>query len=317
MKMMRHMSVVHKRKTLSSGGAPVPAGSRKACQLRVRLGLGIAALALWGGLAGTSWSQPAPTISDGIWPAFLSDRAARRLGVGPGDLLELALRPTGPWQTARVVQVYRPVRYPTDVGRSRIDLRLHLPNLQALAGRGDEIDSVVVRLRTPSRASAVTARLNAAAFGVQAYTSADLAARSSSTFEVITRFHRAIGVVTILASSVFLLAIMTLKGEEMRRQVGVLRLIGISPRTVAGTLLVIATGVSLLGTGVGIGIGYGLSLAINTYYQHLFDTDLMFSTITPGLLGLAAALSVVLGIAAGALTAWRLLRLSPLEQAGR
>jgi putative ABC transport system permease protein len=282
---------------------------------RVRLGLSLAALVLWvGGLAGAS---PAHAGADGPWPAFLSDRAARRLGVGPGDLLELALRPTGPWRTARVVQVYRPVRYPTDVGRSRIDLRLHLPDLQSLAGRGDEVDSIVVRLRTPSRASAVTARLNAAAFGVRAYTSADLAARSSSTFEVITRFHRAIGVVTILASSVFLLAIMTLKGEEMRRQVGVLRLIGISPRTVAGTMLVIATGVSLLGTGVGIGIGYALSLAINTYYQHLFDTDLMFSAITPGLLGVTAALSVALGVAAGALTAWRLLRLPPLEQAGR
>jgi putative ABC transport system permease protein len=284
----------------------------------VRLGVALAALALWvGGLAGASWSQPASATSDGIWPAFLSDRAARRLGVGPGDLLEIALRATGPWRTVRVVQVYRPVRYPTDVGRSRIDIRLHLPDLQTLAGHGDEVDSIVVRLRTPAHASAVTARMNAAAFGVRAYTSADLAARNSSTFEVITRFHRAIGVVTILASSVFLLAIMTLKSEEMRRQVGVLRLIGISPRTVVGTMLVIATGVSLLGTGVGTGIGYVLSLAINTYYQHLFDTDLMFSTITPGLLGFAAALSVALGIAAGAFTAWRLLRPAPLEQAGR
>jgi len=285
---------------------------------RVRLGAGIAALALWvGGLAGASWAQAATPIADGIWPVFLSDRAARLLGAGPGDHLEVAARPTGPWRTARVVQVYRPVRYPTDVGRSPIDIRLHLPNLQTLAGRDDEVDSIVVRLRTPSGASAVSARLNAAALGFRAYTSVELAARSSSTFEVITRFHRAIGIVTILASSVFLLAIMTLKGEEMRRQVGVLRLIGISPWTVAGTMSLIATGVSLLGTGVGIGIGYGLSLAINTYYQHLFDTDLMFSAITPGLLGFATTLSVALGIAAGGVTAWRLVRPAPLEQAGR
>jgi putative ABC transport system permease protein len=160
-------------------------------------------------------------------------------------------------------------------------------------------------------------RLNASALGVRAYTSADLAARTSSTFEVITRFHRAIGIVTILASSVVLLVIMTLKGEEMRRQVGVMRLIGISPRTVAGAMLAIATGVSLLGTAVGIGIGAVLSLAINAYYRRFFDTDLMFSQITPGLLGFTATLAVALGIAAGAVTAWRLLRPAPMEQVGR
>jgi ABC-type lipoprotein release transport system permease subunit len=277
---------------------------------RVRVGIALATLLLW---------MPAvsPAVPHDVWPVFLSDRAAHRLGVGPGDLVELALQPSGPWRRARVAQVYRPVRYPTEVGRVPVDLRLHLPDLQSLTGRGDEVDSIVVRLRTPRHAAAVAERLNASALGVRAYTSADLAARTSSTFEVITRFHRAIGVVTILASTVFLLAIMTLKGEEMRRHVAVMRLIGISPGTIAGAMLAIATGVSLLGTAAGIGIGAGLSLAINAYYRHLFDTDLMFSRITPGLLGFTTILSVALGIAAGALTAWRLLRPAPLEQLGR
>lgn len=283
----------------------------------LRAGIGIALVVLWAATELASARAPAAPTQDGAWPVFLSDRAARRLGVGPGDLLELALRPTGPWRAARVAQVYRPLRYPTEVGRVPVDLRLHLPDLQTLAGRGDEVDSVIVRLRTPSRASIVAERLNASSLGVRAYTSVDLAARNSSTFEVITRFHRAIGVVTILASSVFLLAIMTLKGEEMRRQVGVLRLIGIAPRTIAGAMLAIATGVSLLGTAVGVGIGAALSLAINTYYRHLFDTDLMFSQITPGLLGFTTTLSVAMGIAAGAVTAWRLLRAAPLDQVGR
>jgi ABC-type lipoprotein release transport system permease subunit len=262
-------------------------------------------------------AERAAVPSGAVWPVFLSDRGARQLGVRVGDRLDLALGPDGPWQAVRVAQVYRPVRYPTDVGRTRIDVRLHLPDLQALTGRGDEVDSIVVRLRTPARAPELAARLNAAALGIHAYTSADLAARNSTTFVVISRFHRAIGLVTVLASSIFLLTIMALKGEEMRRQVGALRLIGISPRTIAGTMLGIATGVSLLGTAAGIGIGYLLSESINAYYRHLFDTDLVFSRITPGLIGLATTLSVVLGIVAGAATAWRLLRPAPLDQMGR
>lgn len=259
----------------------------------------------------------AAAASEGVWPVFFSDRAARQLGVHVGDPVELARGPVGPWQAARVAQVYRPVRYPTDVSRTRIDLRLHLPDLQTLTGRGDEVDSIVVRLQTPAHAPATAARFNAAGLGLRAYTSADLAVRNSTTFVVITRFHRAIGLVTILASSIFLLTIMALKGEELRRQVGALRLIGISARTITGAMLGIATGVSLLGTAAGVGIGYVLSEAINAYYRHLFDTDLVFSRITPGLVGLATALSVMLGIAAGAATAWRLLRPAPLDQIGR
>ena len=297
----------------------------------MRIGLVCAFLVL-GVLSRIAASRPAPSVPPDVWPVSLGERAAHRLGVGPGDPLDLSVHPAGPWQPARVAQVYRPVRYPTEVGREPLEIRLHLPDLQALAGRGDEADSIVIRLRPPGgpapartgRAATageataeVVTRLNASSLGFRAYTSAELAARNSGPFEVIARFHRAIGAVTVLASSVFLVAIMTLRGEELRRQVGVMRLIGVSPRTVVGTVLVIAAGVALLGSAIGIGLGYLLSLAINAYYRSLFDTDLVFSRVTPRLLETSAGVSALLGIAAGAVTAWRVLRRGPLEQLGR
>lgn len=247
----------------------------------------------------------------------LSDLAARRLGLREGDLLEVSATATGPWRTVRIERVYRPALYPSEVAEQDVDIRLHLPDLQVLAGAGDEVDSIVVRLRDPDRADEAAVRLNALALGFRAYTSADLAARNSSTFEVIARFHQAISAVAILASSVFLLTIMTLRGEELRQQVGLMRLVGIGPRSVAGAVLLIAAGVALFGSGVGIGLGSLLSTAINVYYRRLFDTDLLFSQITPALLTGTGALSVTLGLAAGALTVWRLLRRRPLEQIGR
>lgn len=282
--------------------------------------LGAAAALLFAGAAGSpviARAQAPFPPPDTFISISLSDQAARRLGVHVGDLLELAAQPSGPWRRARVAQIYRPVRYPTEVGRNSIDLRLHLPDLQTLLGRGDQAESIVVRLRGPVNARGVVTRLNAAGLGFRAYTSASLAVQSSSTFEVIRRFHRAIGLVTLLASSVFLIAIMALKGEEMRKPVGVMGLIGISPRTISGTIMVIATGVALLGSTLGIGLGYLVSLAINAYYRRLFDTDLVFSRITPPLLGTAVALSLALGIAAGGLVAWRLLRRTALDSAGR
>lgn len=250
-------------------------------------------------------------------PLALTDRSARLLGVTAGDLVELSLTAAGPWHAFPVAQVYRPAEYPTEISRTRVDVRLHLADLQAIGGGRDDVDSVVVRVRRPARGADVAARLNALPMGFRAYTAADLAARGSTTFEVIARFHRAISVVTIVASSVFLLAIMALRGEEMRRQVGLMRLVGISRRSVAAAVLLIASAVALAGSLVGVGLGYVLSAAINLYYQRLFDTPLVFSQITLPLVAETVALSVVLGIAAGAVTAWRLLRRRPLEQLGR
>jgi len=244
-------------------------------------------------------------------------------------LHEVAPTAAGPWQRVRVAHLYRPLLYPTEIADRDADIRLHLPDLQALAGRpwagnheiaaggGDEVDSIVVRLRDPSRASRVAADLTAMGLGVRAYTSAELARRNSSSFEVVARFHRAIGAVAVLAGSVFLVTIMTLRGEEMRREVGMMRLMGLGGRTVAGTVLFVATAVATAGSLAGAGLAYAFSFAINTYYRRLFETDILFSRVTWRLVADATVLSIVLGTAAGALTAWRLLRRRPLDQIGR
>lgn len=247
----------------------------------------------------------------------LSERTARALGVAAGDVIEVAPTAAGPWRRVRVAHLYRALLYPTEIADRDADIRLHLPDLQALAGGGDEVDTIVVRLRDPSRASRVAADLTAMGLGVRAYTSAELARRNSSSFEVVARFHRAIGAVAVLAGSVFLVTIMTLRGEEMRREVGMMRLMGLGGRTVAGTVLFVATAVATAGSLAGAGLAYAFSFAINTYYRRLFETDILFSRVTWRLVADATVLSIVLGAAAGALTAWRLLRRRPLDQIGR
>ncbi len=259
----------------------------------------------------------APSIPAVETDVAVSDRTARALGISAGDLIDVAPTAAGPWRRVRIAHVYRPLLYPTEVADRDADIRLHLTDLQALAGADDEADSIVVRLRDPSRASRAAADLTAMGLGVHAYTSADLARRNSSSFEVVARFHRAIGAIAVLAGSVFLVTIMTLRGEEMRREVGTMRLIGLGGRSVAAAVLVIATVVAAAGSLAGAGLAYILSFAINAYYQRVFDTEVIFSRVTWGLVGDAVVLSIVLGIAAGGLTAWRLLRRRPLDQLGR
>ena len=134
-----------------------------------------------------------------------------------------------------------------------------------------------------------------------------VAATSSTTFEVIRRFHRAIAIITLTASGVFLACIMTLKVPERRTQVSALRLVGVSHSTLFGWLLAEATIISVLGGLLGLGIGQLASSLINAWYQRVYDTQLLFSLVTPETLALGLGLAVVLGIGAGAVE-WRLAR---------
>jgi putative ABC transport system permease protein len=60
-----------------------------------------------------------------------------------------------------------------------------------------------------------------------------------------------------------------------------------------------------------------VSAAVNAYYQAQYRTPLRFSIVTPEIVLFAAALSLVLGVAAGALAAQRLVRTPPLTLLGR
>jgi len=79
------------------------------------------------------------------------------------------------------------------------------------AGPGDRFGVALDAGTDPARAAAA---LNRLAFGFRAFPSAAVASGSSQTFLVVSRFHRAIAVVTIVASAIFLLCIMLLKSRS-------------------------------------------------------------------------------------------------------
>ncbi|HEX7023286.1 MAG TPA: ABC transporter permease, partial [Gemmatimonadales bacterium] len=142
--------------------------------------------------------------------------------------------------------------------------------------------------------------------------SAEIASESSRTFLVVSRFHRAIGVISIVASAIFLLCIMLLKVEERRLDAAVMRMIGVRRRTVFAALLLEACLIALIGAGLGIGLAGAASGVINAFYGARFETALRFSMLTPDLMLFGTSLSLLLGVGAGAITAARLIRTRPL-----
>ncbi len=270
-----------------------------------------------------SLGAQAPVMPGGAAPApapvgvAVEARLARELHLAVGDTFRLGPSPDSLRALARVEAIYEPAPDPATVLRDERRIRLHLPDLAALLGQRDRVDRFGVVLQPGANPDSAAARLNGVAFGYRAYPSAEIAAGSSRTFQVVSRFHKAIALITIAASAVFLLCIMLLKVEERRLDAAVMRFVGVRRRTIVGALVLEAAAIALVGAVLGIGFAYTASWLVNAYYQRRFATALVFSHVTPDIVLFGTMLSVVLGVGAGALAALRLARTRPMALWGR
>jgi len=247
----------------------------------------------------------------------IDERLAEDAGIRVGDRVLIGAVPGGPKDTVVVGAIVRRGADPSEVARADYRVRMHLDHLQAVAGYEDRVDRFAVATRSPAATDSVLWRVNDVAFGFRAYRSAEIAVETSRTFLVVTRFHRAIGVITIVASAIFLLCILLLRVEERRRDVAALRLMGISRATVVKSIVLEAALIALLGSALGTVVGWLGSLFINHYYRGVYRTPLAFSLVTGDIVVFAVGLSIVLGVGAGTAAAVRLVRQPPLALFGR
>lgn len=244
-------------------------------------------------------------------------RLADELGLRVGDTLRIGTATDSMRSPAIVGAIYEPRPDPAQITKDERHVRLHLPDLATLLGAPDQVDRFGVGLAPGVSVDSAVGAFESNAFGYQAFDSDSIAAESSQTFLVVSRFHRAIAVITIVASAVFLLCIMLLKVEERRMDAAVMRFVGVRRRTIFGALLLEAALVAVAGSVVGTLLAFLAGAATNAYYQRFFDTALTFSLITPGIVFFSVALSLALGLAAGAAAAWRLVHTRPMVLWGR
>src|SRR3954467_12524943 len=235
-------------------------------------------------------SVPLPAQTTPTASVALERQLATELGLSVGDTIRLATAADSLGWLFTVGAVYEPSPDPAEIAKRERHLRLHLADLAWLLRTPDRVDRLSIGLHPGISADSAVSVLNRTAYGYRVYSAEAIASESSQTFLVVSRFHRAIAVITIVASAVFLLCIMLLKVEERRLDAAIMRFVGVSRRTVFAALLLEAALIAALGSAVGTGLAYAASIATNTYYRHFFDTALTFSLITPGVLLFSVAL---------------------------
>ncbi|HEX9085633.1 MAG TPA: FtsX-like permease family protein, partial [Gemmatimonadaceae bacterium] len=259
----------------------------------------LASLLVQGSASASRARAPAPAAAIERRTIAVDEAFAARAHLKIGDLVSVSPRPGAIGDTVIVGAIVRRGADPSEVARGDLRVRMHLDQLQTIAGYGDRVDRFAIATTPMADIPRLIDRINRVAFGFKAYRSRDIAVETSRTFQVVSRFHRAIGIITIVASSVFLLCIMVLKVEERRRDIAALRLMGISRATVVRAIVLEAAVVAVLGSALGVVLGWAVSLFVNWHYQALYRTPLEFSMVTPPTVVFAVSLSLALGIAAG------------------
>jgi ABC-type lipoprotein release transport system permease subunit len=256
----------------------------------------------------------APAPGDALPEVLVSRQLAVRASLHVGDTVTFATDASGARATRfRVAGTYEPTPDPMRFTTPRIEARLHLPDLQALTVSRDEPESAEsvralnVRLADRHDADAFATAVASRVPGIFARPTAR-SRDGSDPFAVLERFHLAVAIVTVLGSTAFLLALMVMRSEERRETVGIIRLIGISQRFVL--LVVLAEGLLIAAAGAVFGVVVALAAegGVNRFFQWRYDTTLVFVRVTARIALQSLALAVPLGIVAGLVGSWTLLR---------
>jgi putative ABC transport system permease protein len=249
---------------------------------------------------------------DAAVPAILVSRQLRESqGLTIGEIVSLSTDPTGAHpRRFRVAGDYEPMANPMWLGASRHEVRMHLPDLLAMTADAvdqDSVDAINVKLGDPAGAAAFIRDTPGRIPGL-VVRSTSASDDRAAPFVVLERFHFAIAIVTVIASSIFLLALMLMLVEERRETVGILRLIGFRRRRIL--LHVLAEGVVVAAAGAVFGILLSVAFqgGINRFFQWRYDTILVFVRITPRIALRSIAMSVPLGVLATLASSWTLLR---------
>jgi putative ABC transport system permease protein len=261
---------------------------------------------------------------DAALPGVLVSRQlAEGAGLAPGDVVRLSASADGSDARAfRVAAIYEPVADPMELGNVRREVRLHLPDLLDFTRAPDvpegaeSVAAVNVALRDPGEALTFANDVAARMPGLIA-TPAEGGGRSNTPFVVLERFHLAIALVTIIAATVFLLALTIMLVDERRETVGVLRLIGLPSRRILTQVLVEGLLIASVGAVFGLGLALGSEDLINWFFQRRYDTTLVFVQITPGVAATCVAIAVPLGAGATVAASYALLRRNGLRLARR
>jgi putative ABC transport system permease protein len=250
-------------------------------------------------------------------PIVLESRLASEMQLVPGDTVSLRLPGASASRPFVVSGFYTPPPDPAGISRTSRQAWTPLTDLERFSDRDDRVSRYVLSLKSGANEDSLLDALNSTHLGFRAYRASDVAKQSSQTFVVISNFHKAISILSILTGAAFLAAIVLLQVQELRRSLGVLRVIGISKRRIYTVVIGETVLLANVGAAAGVGVAFLASRLINSYYRNYFATTLVFSSVEGWHVWLAFGIASVVGIVLGSIATTYLFKSEINEVLGR
>ncbi len=250
-------------------------------------------------------------------PIVVESGLAHDMRLAAGDTVQLRLPGATRTESFVIGGFYTPPPDPAGISRTSRQAWMALPDLEQFSGRDDRVSRVVLSLAPGANPDSLVEALNATELGFRAHRAADVARASSQTFVVISNFHKAISFLSILTGAAFLAAIVLLQVQELRRSLGVLRVIGISKRRIYTVVIGETVLLANVGAAAGVGIAFLVSRLVNAYYRNYFSTNLVFSSIEGWHIALAFGIASAVGVVLGSLATTYLFKSDINEVLGR
>jgi putative ABC transport system permease protein len=243
----------------------------------------------------------------------ISQTLADALSVGIGDTFSL---PT-PGGMTRLIVVGL---LPGNIRSTTEEVLVNLPQAQAMMGEPGKINLMSLNVeafageaRRAQIQSAVETALGshyhvgALMSGEDMFASLQLAQIALSMFGVLALFMGAFIIFNTFRTVV----------AERQRDIGLLRALGATRRTVLGTILAEGVLQGLLGSLIGLLLGYLMAVAVLKFAQgpisQFINLTLGLPVISPSLVMIALILGVGMTVLAGLLPAWKASRITPME----
>jgi ABC-type antimicrobial peptide transport system permease subunit len=239
-----------------------------------------------------------PGAHKGGRPLLLGRAAADDLDKSVGDtfrLYETIYRITGIYETGE----------PFEDGAAVV----LLADAQTISGKPRQVNAFLLKLRDDTDVDYLRQRIERRLPNVTATTSSDFE-QEQDMLQYVYAFTWSVSLVALLIGGVGVMNTVLMSVFERTREIGVLRATGWRPAQVLAMVVGESLAMSLLGGVVGILIGVGIVRAI----ENVPTVDsILPGTFPPMLFAQGIGVALVLGLAGGALPAWRASRLLPAE----
>jgi ABC-type antimicrobial peptide transport system permease subunit len=235
-------------------------------------------------------------------PLLLGKTAAEDLGKGVGDTMRLYE------SVHRVVGIYE-TGQPFEDGAAVVLLE----DAQAINGKPRQVNAFLLKVRAGTDIRRLQTRIEQrfARSGrpLTATTSADFE-EEQDTLQYINVFTWAVSLIAVLIGGVGVMNTVLMSVFERTREFGVLRAVGWRSRQVLAMVLGESLGLSFLGGCVGTGLGV---LAMRAVQNVPTVSAILPGTLSLQRFGQGIGIALCLGLAGGALPAWRASKMVPVE----